>query len=115
MPVREKGVRTAILKVLNSTPCCYAVGFPGTEMRRGQPDLFVCYRGQLFVLEVKAPGAKGATKLQKENIKKWQAAGATALVVRSVDDALHALHVRGAPPTRGGTQAFQRAYEPPPI
>ena len=84
--MREATIQRRILDYLNSLPGCRAVNNHGNGYQgAGRPDIFACYRGRFLVLEVK--NEKGQpTKLQLHELAKWQAAGAVAGIVRSVDD-----------------------------
>lgn len=81
----EKAVVNAIMRYLNQQPNCYVVKTHGSIYSTGQPDLLGCYRGRMLALEVKRPGGK-PTKLQMAMLKKWEAAGAIAAVVHSVEE-----------------------------
>ena len=84
--MRESLIQKKILDYLNGLPNCYAVNNHGNGYQgAGRPDIFACYRGRFLALEVK--NEKGQpTKLQLHELAKWQAAGAVAGIVRSVDD-----------------------------
>ena len=97
MPVREAQIKVKILEALNALPECYAISYPGTEMRRGQPDIIGCWRGRMLALEVKAMKAKGATPLQLQVLRKWSQAGAVSGVVRSVEETMEMLEYAMAP------------------
>ncbi len=51
----------------------------------GDPDLTICYRGFLLMLEVKI-GNNKPTKIQLERLRQWKDAGAIAEVVRNVEE-----------------------------
>lgn len=53
--------------------------------KTGEPDLFGCFRGRHFEIEVKRPG-KAPTRLQLERLSRWAAAGAITGVAHSVDE-----------------------------
>lgn len=65
----------------------------GLGQEAGTPDILGCAlrpgmtHGVMLALEVKRPGQK-PTALQKKRLAEWQAAGAIAAVVTSVDEAL---------------------------
>ncbi len=77
--------KRAILKFLNAIPECRAIGYPGTRLRRGQPDIMCVYLGMMYFFEVKV-GHDKLSALQSEELKKWRAAGAGTGVVGSVDE-----------------------------
>jgi hypothetical protein len=52
----------------------------------GVPDLIICYKGRFVALEVKTATGK-LTVLQAITLKRIQAAGGIAAVVRSAEDA----------------------------
>ena len=80
----EAALQARILKHLNDLPRCWAVKYPGV-LRRGVPDVLVCYRGRFAALEIKRPG-QSPIKLQRAVMKQIQDAGGTAEVVTSVGD-----------------------------
>jgi len=51
----------------------------------GDPDLYGCYRGIMFQIEVKVPG-NYPTKLQRIRLREWADAGAVTGVAWCVDD-----------------------------
>lgn len=84
-PVLEKTRQKNILKYLNSVPGCIAE--PRTQTgygKKGGADIFGCYNGRHFELEVKQPGAK-MTKLQVEWLQRWHDAGAISGCVNDVE------------------------------
>jgi hypothetical protein len=91
----ESALTASILRRLAREPECYAVKRHGSAWgRRGEPDVYGCYRGRAFVLEVKAPGRAGTlTVLQGRALAAWRAAGAISAVVESVEEALQALGI----------------------
>lgn len=54
-------------------------------LEAGTPDLLGCYRGVMFLIEVKAPGRK-TRKIQDVRIEEWQKVGACVFVVDSVSE-----------------------------
>lgn len=52
----------------------------------GIPDIVGVYKGRFFGLELKAPGARGATPIQMHRLAQIRQAGGLAGVARSVDD-----------------------------
>lgn len=81
----EKAIVNTIIRWLNQQPNCYVIKTHGSMYSAGQPDLLGCYQGRTLALEVKRPGGK-PTKLQMTMLKKWEAAGAIADVVHSVEE-----------------------------
>ena len=82
----EKDIVAAIMRLLKRTPRCFAWkehgGMYGTA---GIPDIICCIDGRFFAFEVK--NEKGVpTALQEATIRKINAAGGTATVVRSVEE-----------------------------
>lgn len=52
----------------------------------GQPDVFCCYRGKMFVFEVKRPGKENTvTPRQRKMLRNWADAGAVVGIVTSKD------------------------------
>lgn len=81
----EKAIVNAIKSYLDKLPGCYVIKTYGNVYSAGQPDLLGCFQGRTLALEVKRPGGK-PTKLQMAMLKKWEAAGAIAAVVHSVEE-----------------------------
>ena len=74
---REQTIVNAILKYLNSLPCCVAEKVQGTALSSGKADINGCYKGHSLRIEVKtADNGNKASKKQLVNLKRWQAAGA---------------------------------------
>ena len=86
MPVLERDIVAAILRLLRKTPECFAWkehgGMYGTA---GIPDIIACYHGQFIAFEVKVPGGK-LTKLQELTIQKINDAKGYAYKVTSAAD-----------------------------
>ncbi len=84
--MKEADIVRAILRYLKALPGCFAWkehgGMYGTA---GIPDVICCFGGRFYGFEVKTKVGR-PTDLQKATIRKIQAAGGTALVVRSVDE-----------------------------
>lgn len=81
----EKAIVNAIKRYLDKLSECYVIKTHGSIYSAGQPDLLGCYKGKTLALEVKRPGGK-PTPLQLAVLKKWEAAGAIAAVVTSVEE-----------------------------
>ena len=93
--MKESEIVKAILKYLKTLPDCFAWkehgGMYGTA---GIPDIIACIGGKFYGFEVKTEHGK-PTALQEATIRKIQAAGGTAMVVRSVEDVKKALVSNG--------------------
>ena len=84
--MKEKEIVKMIMAYLKTVPGCFCWkehgGMFGTA---GIPDIIACIGGRFYGFEVKT-GAGKPTKLQEAVMRKINAAGGTALVVRSVDE-----------------------------
>ena len=84
--MKEKEIVKTIMAYLKTVPGCFCWkehgGMFGTA---GVPDIIACIGGRFYGFEVKTETGK-PTKLQEAVIRKINAAGGTALVVRSVDE-----------------------------
>lgn len=90
----EKSITNSIIKKLNAMPKCKAIKMHGSiYSRRGTPDIMGVWKGNPFFLEVKRVGQK-ATALQNKEIGEWNEVGATAVVVRSADEAMEIIKER---------------------
>ena len=82
--MKENDIVKAILKYLKTVPHCFSWkehgGMYGTA---GIPDIITCIKGKFVAFEVKTEIGK-TTALQDATIRKINAAGGTAVVVRSV-------------------------------
>lgn len=76
--MRETALTRGILRALNAHPDCKAIKTKGLEV--GTPDIVGCYRGQAFLVEVKATAK--VTKMQRWRLDEWARAGAVAVVAR---------------------------------
>ena len=87
----EKDIVAAIMKYLRSLPGCFCWkehgGMYGTA---GIPDIIACIGGRFYGFEVKTEKGR-PTRLQEATIRKINATGGTALVVRSVDEVKRAI------------------------
>lgn len=89
--MREADIVRAILTHLRNLDGCFCwKEHGGPYGTKGIPDIICCWRGHLFGFEVKTDKGK-PTKLQEAVLKKINAAGGTALIVRSVEDVKAAL------------------------
>ena len=93
--MKESEIVKAILKYLKNLPECFAWkehgGMYGTA---GIPDIIACIGGKFYGFEVKTERGK-PTALQEATIRKIQAVGGIAMVVRSVEDVKEALESNG--------------------
>ena len=93
--MKESEIVKAILKYLKTLPDCFAWkehgGMYGTA---GIPDIIACIGGKFYGFEVKTEHGK-PTALQEATMRKIQAAGGIAMVVRSVEDVKKALASNG--------------------
>lgn len=84
--MKEREIVKVIMAYLKTVPGCFCWkehgGMFGTA---GIPDIIACIGGRFYGFEVKAETGK-PTKLQEAVMRKINAAGGTALVVRSVDE-----------------------------
>jgi hypothetical protein len=84
--MKESEIVHRIQWYLNHVPGCFCWkehgGMYGTA---GIPDIICCYRGRFYGFEVKTEVGR-PTKLQEATIRKINAAGGTAAVVRSVEE-----------------------------
>ena len=101
-PTNEKGlVGRIVAAITRRYPHAWIIKTHGGPRQvAGLPDLFVCVDGQFIGLEVKhqKPGesdahARGrATRQQLEQIRRIEAAGGTAAVVLTVEEALETIY-----------------------
>ena len=91
--MKEADIVRAILTHLRNLDGCFCwKEHGGPYSTRGIPDIICCYRGHFVGFEVKTESGR-PTKLQEAVIRKINAAGGTALIVRSVEDVKAALAV----------------------
>lgn len=90
MPPLERNLQAALLQYLKKL----RQGDPTLVYRKkhgtaggiaGDPDLYGCWRGVPFAIELKRPG-EDPTELQRYHLNEWQAAGAVTGVARSRAD-----------------------------
>jgi hypothetical protein len=81
MVLESSLVKTALTQ-LKKIPQCHAEKIPGGKYKKGQPDVFICYKGYMILAEFKIPG-KVPTDLQKSKLRKWAKSGAICLVVNN--------------------------------
>lgn len=91
--MKEREIVKVIMAYLKTVPGCFCWkehgGMFGTA---GIPDIIACIGGRFYGFEVKTDTGK-PTKLQEAVMRKINAAGGTALVVRSVDEVRAVLEV----------------------
>ena len=89
--MREADIVREILTLLRSLDRCFCwKEHGGPYGTNGIPDIICCYRGRFIAFEAKTETGK-PSRLQEAVIRKINAAGGTALVVRSVEDVKAAL------------------------
>lgn len=94
--VRERRVVEAVISYLNGLPHARARKVHGgAHGPAGEPDVDACVAGRAVKVEVKAPGAAGATRLQRRRLEQWAEAGAVVGEVRSVEDVRALLMAEG--------------------
>jgi hypothetical protein len=96
----EKNITAAILKRLNSMPGCRAKKHHGSMYGSSELDIYGCYLGHAFFLEVKRPGGK-PTERQESDIRAWAAVGAIVGCVYSADAAQALITGAISPPQPG--------------
>ncbi len=90
--VKESAMQTRIQKALREQGCWVIKVHTDSMGVRGAPDILCCTpNGRFMALEVKT-GTGRATEMQKYHLKQISNRNAVATVVRSVDEALLALH-----------------------
>lgn len=84
----EANLVRRVLAELNSWPDTYAIKTHGSRFgRAGTPDILGSRYGQIFLLELKAPGRK-PTVIQRKELARWRASGARADWFDSFDAAV---------------------------
>ena len=74
---KESTLVRKVIDELDSWPNTRAVKIHGSMFGRvGDPDIWGCRHGRMFVLEGKLPG-KHPRVIQKIELKRWEKAGAT--------------------------------------
>lgn len=89
---RENSIVRGIMRFLNRHKFCVARKLHGDGYAiTGDPDVYGCYRGRCFQIEVKQP--KGRTTVAQEyRLSEWAESGAFTTVARSVEDAQELLN-----------------------
>jgi len=84
--MKESRLQANIIQWLNTLPNTKAINIHGNQfMEAGTPDIFCVRNGQAYLFEVKIPAGK-VSRIQEHRIAQWRTAGATAQVVRSLDE-----------------------------
>jgi Holliday junction resolvase len=84
----EKDIVSKIKKALTEKGA-YVIKTHGSLHSAGLPDIFVCYQGHFIGIEVKRPETRHTvTERQQANLDQIAAAGGTAGVATSVEEAL---------------------------
>lgn len=85
--MKESALVRRILRELNAVPGCKAAKLHGGPyMQAGMPDVFGCYNGRAFLVEVKVEG-RMLSPIQSLRFFEWLAAGAPVVVAREDFDA----------------------------
>ena len=93
-PPLESTITRAIIRALRSVPGMVVRKRHGSALGyAGEPDLYGCFRGRHFEIEVKRPGRK-LTPLQQQRLKEWALAGAIVGVAHSVEEAIELMGVK---------------------
>jgi len=92
-PPREAPVVKAIVARLKAEPQCMVRKRHGTAFCfAGDADLYGCFRGRHFEIEVKRPGCE-PSDLQRARLADWRNSGALAGWATSVAEALAVLGI----------------------
>ena len=85
--IEYRSVVQPVLKWLNSLPGCKAINIHGSVyMERGTPDIIGCYKGKMFLFECKTDIGKLRPD-QVLRLQQWRKAGASAIEIRSLEQA----------------------------
>lgn len=84
---RESTIVNAIMRWLKTLPSCEARKAHGSVWSTaGDPDIYGCINGRMFLIEVKQPGQEPRT-LQVKRLEDWASAGAVVGVAHSLEEA----------------------------
>lgn len=84
---RERTIQNRIMAWLNRQPGVVARVLHGSAWSTaGDPDIYGCVNGRMFLIEVKQPGRE-PTPLQQRRLAEWKNAGALTGVAHSVREA----------------------------
>lgn len=99
--MRERTLIGRVLRRLNGLGFCKAVKVHGSAFTEvGTPDIFGCYRGRAFLIEVKTPVGT-TTKIQRRRQFEWQMAAAQVATISDLNDL--EVFVRGLQSGAGGS------------
>lgn len=83
---QERNIQATVLRFLRAVSGCAVRKLHVTQFgTAGDPDLYGCYRGRMFVVELKQEG-KQPTPLQSIRLQEWQRAGAVTIVAHSIEE-----------------------------
>lgn len=86
-PLEYGAVVVPIMKYLESLPNCKCINIKGSiYTERGTPDIVGCLCGRMFLFECKRSADEEPEKIQKWRLAEWEAAGAVAERVDSLDE-----------------------------
>lgn len=86
MPL-ESSITSSILKYLNALPYCMAEKIAGGSFQKGKPDIYGCWRGRMFKIEVKTPDhGNKPTPLQARHLKEWAKVGCVCFTAYSLKE-----------------------------
>ena len=108
----ERSIVRTTMRILNDIPgiVCRKLHGSGYTVA-GDPDIYGCYNGQMFLFEAKAPGGY-PTKAQKYRLQEWAAAGAITGIIRGADDALRLLGLEIGDVRRGQASSDVQGTSP---
>lgn len=83
---QERNLQTSVMRWLNAQSYTLARKLHGTGYGVvGDPDLYGCCRGRMFLIELKQPG-KEPTAIQRVRLNEWKKVGAIAFVAHSLEE-----------------------------
>ncbi len=77
-------LQTKVLRFLERQPDTWVIKVEVAN-RRGCPDILCCVKGQFYGIEIK-DGKDKLSPIQVEQMKRIQAAGGKAIVIRSIEE-----------------------------
>ena len=84
---RESQIVNSILRWLNSQPGTLARKLHGSQYSvKGDPDIYGCIDGKMFLIECKRPGEQ-PRPIQVKRLQEWQERGAVLGVASSLQEA----------------------------
>ncbi len=85
---KESALVRRVVAEFNSWPATRAVKIHGSMFGRvGDPDIWGCTHGRMFVLEGKLPGKRPRT-IQRIELKRWEKAGAIVGWFTTLEEAI---------------------------